>query len=1050
MAIVLLLSSVSLAENFKVKSLPDKPALTGEVEYVPGEILVKYKEGVSSQRMADLSSSLGTSILSVHRGGVRKLSVPAGKTEREMIALLERDPRVEYAELNTKCHAFMTPNDPYYSPYQWHFPQVNCPAAWDISTGTGVVVAVLDAGIAYEDYPVPAYESNTVQSGVTSYEQAPDFAGTAFVPGYDFINDDSHPNDNNGHGTHVAGTIAQTTNNSYGVAGMAFDCSLMPVKVLDYTGSGSASSLADGLYWATDNGAQVINMSLGWSPGYNPGPTVENAIIYAYDHGVVLVASSGNAGVSPVSYPAAYSQVIAVGATRYDDQLVDYSQYGSEQELVAPGGDLDVDQNGDGYGDAVLQQSFDPYDPGPPEVLANPTVFGWWFYVGTSQASPHVSALVAMMIANGQTGIENIRTILHETSVDLGATGWDQYYGYGRIDAYAALTYGGTPPVADFSGTPTSGCVSLTVDFTDMSSGDPTSWSWDFGDGVGTSTAQNPSYTYNAAGNYTVTLTATNEYGSDTETKTNYISVSDVPVAGFSGSPTSGQAPLTVDFTDESTGNPTSWSWDFGDGGTSVDQNPTYTYNDSGDYTVTLTASNACGSDVETKVDYIHVDPPGGAKAFALSDIPVKGTVSGDYTNTHTSDNLYEVITERESGGKPANRYSYLEHKWDFNVASGTSIAFYVEAYRPDNSEGDDFSFEYSTDNSSFTPLLTVNSATEQTYSAAMPSSISGTVYIRVVDADQTPGNRNLDAVYVDYMYIESTSGPVPPVANFDGSPTSGSVPLTVSFTDLSSGDPTSWTWDFGDGGSSNIQNPTHEYTVAGTYSVSLTVSNAYGSDTETKVDYITVTEGGCVMHVHDIVVTRKTAGPNCNGIGTIYIYDANNQPVSDATVYATATGPVGGDFTGVTDVNGIIVFQTGKTRDCAGEWCFEVTNVTHSSCTYDPAANIVTKACESGPVYKGSDLLAEVLPSEFGLAQNYPNPFNPTTVISFNLRQASDVTLEVFNIAGQKVTTLVAGRLEAGPHSYEWDAADYASGVYLYRLQTSDYIETKKMMLLK
>ena len=523
------LTSFALAENFKFKRISDKLLFKGDVEYAPGEVLVKFKASVSQQKMAEIYSSVGTSVLSDHRGDVKKLRVPSGMTEHEFISRLEQDPNVEYAELNTKCHAFMTPNDPYYSPYQWHFPKINCPAAWDVSTGSGVVVGILDSGIAYENFTIPSYELSTVQSGVTSYMQAPDLAGTAFTAGYDFINDDSHPNDNNGHGTHVAGTIAQTTNNSYGVAGMAFNCTLMPVKVLDYSGSGTAQSLADGLYWATDNGAQVINMSLGWSPGYNPGATVQNAIIYAYNHGVVLVASSGNAGVSPVSYPAAYSQVIAVGATRYDDNLTYYSQYGSAQEVVAPGGDMDVDQNGDGYGDGVLQQSFDPYDPGPPVTLANPTSFGWWFYIGTSQAAPHVSALVAMMIANGQTGIENIRTILHETAVDLGTAGWDQYYGYGRIDAYAALTYGPEPPVADFVGDPTSGTAPLTVDFTDQSTNNPTAWEWDFGDATPHSFVQNPSHTYADPGDYTVSLTASNTYGSDTEIKANYIHVTSGP-----------------------------------------------------------------------------------------------------------------------------------------------------------------------------------------------------------------------------------------------------------------------------------------------------------------------------------------------------------------------------------------------------------------------------------------------------------------------------------------------------------------------------------------
>jgi PKD repeat protein len=166
------------------------------------------------------------------------------------------------------------------------------------------------------------------------------------------------------------------------------------------------------------------------------------------------------------------------------------------------------------------------------------------------------------------------------------------------------------PPVANFSGTPTSGVAPLQVQFTDLSTNSPTSWSWNFGDG-GSSTQQNPSYTYNTPGLYTVVLTATNTGGSDAETKTAYINVTvvPVPVANFSGTPTSGDVPLTVQFTDQSTNSPTSWSWNFGDGGSSTQQSPSHTYNSPGVYTVILTATNAGGSDAETKTGYITVDP---------------------------------------------------------------------------------------------------------------------------------------------------------------------------------------------------------------------------------------------------------------------------------------------------------------------------------------------------------------------------------------------------------------------------------------------------------
>jgi PKD repeat protein len=170
---------------------------------------------------------------------------------------------------------------------------------------------------------------------------------------------------------------------------------------------------------------------------------------------------------------------------------------------------------------------------------------------------------------------------------------------------------GPVTPVADFQGSPTSGDTPLTVNFIDLSSGEPTSWSWNFGDG-GTSTLQDPSYTYNMAGTYTVTLTATNGVGSDAETKTDYIDVSEPapPVADFQGSPTSGDAPLIVNFTDWSSGEPTSWSWDFGNGGTSTAQNPSNTYDTPGTYTVILIATNTYGSDPATKVDYITVNEP--------------------------------------------------------------------------------------------------------------------------------------------------------------------------------------------------------------------------------------------------------------------------------------------------------------------------------------------------------------------------------------------------------------------------------------------------------
>jgi PKD repeat protein len=551
-----------------------------------------------------------------------------------------------------------------------------------------------------------------------------------------------------------------------------------------------------------------------------------------------------------------------------------------------------------------------------------------------------------------------------------------------------------------------------------------------------------------------VTLTATNSCGSDVATKVDYITVTCTsPVADFSGTPVSGCASLTVDFTDLSTGNPTSWDWDFGDGaGSSSAQNPSYIYDSPGCYTVTLTVSNSCGSDATTKVDYICVDECGPDKVYPNSEVTVAGIVSGDFTNTFASDNIYESISEIEYTNHPRKRSSYLEHKWMIDVGGGgSSMMFYVEGYRPDNAEGDNFVFAYSTDDVTYNDMVTIASASEQVYSYSLPAGITGTVYIRVVDTDLSWGNTSMDAVFVDEMYIEFSSTPGPPVANFVGAPTSGQPPLTVDFTDLSTGNPDTWYWDFGDGvGTSSSQNPSYTYNSIGSYTVTLMAGNAYGSDSEVKTGYINVTEAGNTVFVYDMSVGREKVTAYYYGSCTVYIYDNNNNPVSGATVYVTATGPTGGSYNGVTGADGSVFFQTDTgLKKPSGEWCFEVTDVTHASYTYDPGSNNVTQMCESGMVYSTKSLASDGMPEGFSLSNN-PNPFNPTTTLYFDLPHDSHVKLEIYNILGQRVETLVDQYLPAGSYSYEWNGSTMASGIYLYSLTTDSGVYTRKMTLMK
>ncbi len=414
-------------------------------EYVPGEIIVKFKPGVGEDVIAKLNSRHDCGVLRISRfAGFRRLRISRKKTVSEMVQLYKKDPNVEYAEPNYIAYAFWVPNDQYY-PLQWHMDNpvyggINTQKAWDITWGDpSVIVAVIDTGVAYEDY------TQTVR---IRYYRAPDLALTSFVAGYDFVNDDTHPNDDNGHGTHVTGTVAQSTHNSIGVAGVAFKCSIMPLKVLDKYGSGTYADVADGIRFAADKGAKVINLSLG---GSSDSITLKDAVAYAYDKGVTIVAASGNNG-SPdtISYPAAYdAYCIAVGATRYDETVAYYSNRGSSLDLVAPGGDLTVDQNNDGYGDGVLQQTFsNTYDN-----------WGYWFYQGTSMAAPHVSGVSALIISKGiATTPDKVREVLQSTAEDKGLAGLDEEYGYGIVDAFAALTWVPgpdiTPPVVS-NGKPT-------------------------------------------------------------------------------------------------------------------------------------------------------------------------------------------------------------------------------------------------------------------------------------------------------------------------------------------------------------------------------------------------------------------------------------------------------------------------------------------------------------------------------------------------------------------------------------------------------------------
>ena len=331
-------------------------------------------------------------------------------------------------------------------------------------------------------------------------------------------------------------------------------------------------------------------------------------------------------------------------------------------------------------------------------------------------------------------------------------------------------------PVADFTGAPTTGTGTLSVTFQDKSSGNPNSWHWNFGD-TANSTERNPVHAYNRAGKYSVSLTVSNPAGQNTVTKADFVTVAEPPpVADFVAAPTSGEMPLTVVFSDLSTGVPTSWAWSFGDGATSIGQNPTHEYGDAGSYTVSLTATNAGGVDTETKTGYIVVSeppPPPPVADFSASTVSGEAPLSVAFTDA--------------SAGQPTS--------WAWNFGDGSTS-------------------------------LTQNPTHE--YRAPGAYTVSLTVANAGGEDTQTK---------TDYIVVSD----VPPAADFTASATTGTPPLTVSFADLSSGNPTYWYWEFGDGSVSDVQDPVHSYQSVGTYTVSLTVTSELGTSTVTKPDHISV-----------------------------------------------------------------------------------------------------------------------------------------------------------------------------------------------------------------
>jgi subtilisin family serine protease len=351
---------------------------------------------------------------------------------------LRRDDRVEYAEPNHIYRLIEDPaaqrggrvgglrgpqplreggpqrpapvpvNDPFFEK-QWSFQMIGAPEAWRHARGEGVVVAVIDTGVAYADRG--------------RFRRVEDLSDDGFVTGYDFIKDSNQPSDDHGHGTHVAGTIAQATNNGLGVAGIAPKAKIMPLKVLSRTGRGTAGDIADAIRFAADEGAHVMNLSLGGGPR---SMVMESAVRYAAKKGVLVVCAAGNGGRARVEYPAAYPGAFAVSSVGPDRKLAFYSSYGQQVAVTAPGGNKQFGEAG-----GILQNTITPTQVDQTNLYLS--------YQGTSMAAPHVAGVAALVMGVGVRDVDSVKRILTSSALDLGPEGWDERYGHGLLTAAGAV-----------------------------------------------------------------------------------------------------------------------------------------------------------------------------------------------------------------------------------------------------------------------------------------------------------------------------------------------------------------------------------------------------------------------------------------------------------------------------------------------------------------------------------------------------------------------------------------------------------------------------------
>ena len=407
-------------------ALGGKEGGRGAMEFKAGEIIVKFKEDIPQAGVQSLLLAEDISILDeMDNLGLRLLSVPQGR-ELEKAEDLKRSPLVEYAEPNYVVqiadaiaagpdYSFrvldVEPNDPYFSS-QWNLPKIEAPAAWNITTGSDrVIIAFVDSGV---DLTHPELKDKIWINTDEIADNGVDDDGNGKIDdvhGWDFVNWHGEPQDDYGHGTFVASIAAAETNNGLGMAGVSWGAEIMPIKVYDEWGVSYHWHTAGGIEYAVDNGAKIINLSWTLKPDINPQP-LQTAVNYAHSKGALVVAAAGDTFTRTIQYPAALDHVVSVAATNRDDGHPDFSTYNDKVDVAAPGTD----------------------------ILGIYLRGGYARLTSTHAAAPHVAGLAALIWSVNPTLTPgDVEDIIESTAVDLGEPGRDDYFGYGRIDASAAV-----------------------------------------------------------------------------------------------------------------------------------------------------------------------------------------------------------------------------------------------------------------------------------------------------------------------------------------------------------------------------------------------------------------------------------------------------------------------------------------------------------------------------------------------------------------------------------------------------------------------------------